>query len=655
MTPSFLCCCCTKQWLKGSPGSTAAGLGTKRISVLKNGIESASILLSIMTFPGVDRRVISEDCIEACIALIRNHLSKNITPAINNTGHINKTQSKVETAIDPSPPKKQKRSPMKDEKGNHHLMRSLKQVYKHIIMYSNLFLDLMERIDVMVQSISLDDQPLLTLATTALSVFAIEPPSASQHAEAGLYRLLHVASIGIITTIFQKYPQHRTILIEDLFPLMLKLPSSKKTLRTFSIHNESDLSRLSIRRVLFPSDSGENHKCIQAISALILSLVQCCVQMPTFQTDEATNELPKLTSGLGQCQSVCNFFVSQLVQRCARKGEDGGASEYRPILGNLVDDMLLLLLSPDYPGAGVLLLTLNRILSNDVLKVSSVTTKSSNSVESTYLSTAFDVLGKISAASARILTAYKASPVKISAGDKENKSVNNDTIENSCHCGRPSLVHAFMINCDSCHDWYHGECVGITKDNISRVWICDDCRLRQMVVEETRAFAERSRRHQLKGFSGGSDCISDTHIFRQLLLNHLTGQVIMSKSLAVQFARQMHLAQWIEELNATKPTESENDGSAIVRRLLSDHFLEQWDGPLASQRDKSDFAVGGSSRRCLNKEGNVRLMLNLTATKSGLVLSFPRQLGLLIQLMADEGQVSVRKLSVKAISQVSCD
>lgn len=626
----------------------------KRIAVLKNGIESASILLSIMTFPGVDRRVTSEDCIEACIALIRNHLSKNITPAINNTGHIITTQSKAENATDPSPPKKQKRSPMKGENVDQRLMRSLKQVYKHIVMYSNLFLDLIERMDVTIQSISLEDRPLLTLATTALSVFAMEPPYASQHAEAGLCRLLHGASIGLITTIFQKYPQHQIILIEDLFPLMLKLPSSKKSLRTFSLHTESDVSGLSIRRVLFPSDSCQNRQCIQAISALILALVQCCVQMPTFQTDEATKELPKLKSGLDQCQSVCNFFASQLLQRCARKGEDGGASEYRPILGNLVDDMLLLLLSPDYPGAGMLLLTLNRILSYEVLKVSSITTKSSSSVESTYLSTAFDVLGKISAATARILTAYKANPLKISARDKENKSVNNDTIENSCHCGRPSLVHAFMLNCDSCHDWYHGECVGITKDNVSHVWICDDCRLRQMVIEETRAFAERSRRHKLEGFSDGSDCISDTHIFRQLLLNHLTEQVVTSNSPAVQFARKMHLAQWIEELGATKYTESENDGSTIVRRLLCDHFLEQWDGPLASQRDTSDSAVGGSSRRCLNKEGNVRLMLNLAATKSGLVLSFPRQLGLLVQLMADEGQVSVRKLSVKAISQASC-
>ena len=52
----------------------------KRILVLKNGLEAASILVSIMTAPGVDRRIVSEDCIDACIALTRQHLSKNIIP-----------------------------------------------------------------------------------------------------------------------------------------------------------------------------------------------------------------------------------------------------------------------------------------------------------------------------------------------------------------------------------------------------------------------------------------------------------------------------------------------------------------------------------------------------------------------------------------------
>jgi hypothetical protein len=175
-----------------------------------------------------------------------------------------------------------------------------------------------------------------------------------------------------------------------------------------------------------------------------------------------------------------------------------------------------------------------------------------------------------------------------------------------------------------------------------------------MVVEETKAFAERSRRHQLKGLSVDLDGINDSHIYRQLLLNHLTEQAGTSNSPAGQFARQMRLAQWIEEVGAIKSTDSETDGLSIVQRLLCDHFLEQWDGPLGSHREAvtNHHSVGGSSCRCLNKEGNVRLMINLAATNLGLVLSFPRQLGLMIQLMADEGQVSIRKLSVKAISQV---
>jgi len=631
----------------------------QRIFVLKNGLEAASILLSIMTAPGVDRRIISEDSIEACIALTRQHLSKNIIPAIGHTGHITAQSDSEPTS------KKQKKSPKKSENKEQRLMRNLKQVYKHILASSDLFLRLVERIDGLVQSVPLEDRMILTLATAGLSVFAVEPPSAAQSAEARLCHLLHIASISLLTTTFQKYPQHRSIVIEDLFPLMLKLPTSKRSLRTFIVHTESDTSAVTVKRALFHSskDSGQEQHCIQAITALILSLIQCCVEMPTYQSvNPETTEAPELKSGLGQCQAVCNFFAAQLLQRCARKGGDGGASEYRPLLGNLVEDMLLLLLSPEYPGAGMLLLTLNRILSNDMMKASSMvpkTSSQSHNMEATYLTTAFDVIGKISAASAGIHAAYKAKPLKISKSEKDIKPSENGVTENSCHCGR-SNTETFMVTCDDCKGWYHGECVAVTKSNVPHVWVCDDCRLKEMVVEETRAFAEQSRRNQPEGFTGSlSECVSDTHILRQLLLNHMTEQFNTSDSPAEQFARHVHLAQWIEEMSASQSNlkaseDAESAKTAFVSRLLCDHFLQQWDVPLATARQaaKNDQTVGSSSRRCLNKDGNVRLMLNLTATKSGLVLSFPRQLGLLLKLMADEGQTSVRKLSVKAISQV---
>ena len=543
-------------------------------------------------------------------------------------------------------------------------MRNLKQVYKHILSSSDLFLGLLEQLDRLILSVPLEDRMTLTLATSALSVFAVEPATSAQSAEARLCHLLHVASISLLTNIFQRYRQHQTIIIEDLFPLMLKLPTSKRSLRTFIIHTETDASAVTVNRALFHSikDSGQERHCIQAITVLILSLIQCCVEMPSFQdaTTEQT-ELPQLKSGLGQCQAVCNFFAAQLLQRCARKGEDGGASEYRPILGNLVDDLLLLLLSPEYPGAEMLLLTLNRVLFNDVLKASSIVPKTaqSSNVEVTYLTTAFDVLGKIQAAAAGILAAYKAKPLKISKSEIDDEPADNGVTENSCHCGR-SNIQAFMVNCDDCKGWYHGECVAITKNNVPHVWVCDDCRLKEMVVEETRAFAQRTHRNQPEGVTGSlSECVSDTHILRQLLLNHMTEESNTSDSPAEQYARHVHLAQWIEEMcasqnSATESNDAESTKTAFVSRLLCDHFLQQWDVPQASDclAAKNDHTVGSSSRRCLNKEGNARLMLNLTATKSTLVLSFPNQLGLLLKLMADESQTSVRKMAVKAISQV---
>jgi cohesin loading factor subunit SCC2 len=620
----------------------------KRLVVLKNGLEASSILLSIMTAPSVDRRVISEECIESCITLTRQCLYKNIIPAITSTGHLAFAGSE-----EPTPKKQKKTKPETKQQG---LMKSLKQVYTYILASSDLFLGVLERMDALVQVIALEDGMVLTLATTALSVFPVEPSVATQ---ARTCHSLHVASISLLTTIFQKYPRHRTIILEDLFPLLLKLPTSKKSLRTFCVHTESDV--VTVKRALHHHHGGGSEQdSIQAITALILSLIQCSVEMPFFQsTDEEQDEETTLKSGLGQCQAVCHFFATQLLQRCAKRGQDGGASEFRPILGNLVDDLLLLLLSPEYPSASMLLLIMNRILANDMLKASSIVPKTAGTphAEATYLNTAFDVLGKISAAAAGILAAYRDKPLKIAS--EQDNGASSAKVESSCHCGR-SHTQQFMVNCDDCKGWYHGECVCLTKTNVPRVWICDDCRLKRMVVEETRVFAERSKRTQPKGMDLClSECVSDTHILRQLLLNHLTEESSSTlDSPARQFARKVHLAMWIEELNAPQATGTDTEDSdraknEFVSRLLCDHFLQQWDASEGDvQAAKNDHTVGSSSRRCLNKEGNMRLMLNLTATKSGLVTSFPRQIGLLLQLMADEAQTSVRKLSVKAISQV---
>merc|ERR1712113_944201 len=63
-----------------------------------------------------------------------------------------------------------------------------------------------------------------------------------------------------------------------------------------------------------------------------------------------------------------------------------------------------------------------------------------------------------------------------------------------CICQQPHN-NRFMICCDSCLDWYHGKCVGITKkmgkemEEAGNEWRCPACKKKEKtgsVTEKTR-------------------------------------------------------------------------------------------------------------------------------------------------------------------------
>ncbi|ELT92178.1 hypothetical protein CAPTEDRAFT_141183, partial [Capitella teleta] len=55
-----------------------------------------------------------------------------------------------------------------------------------------------------------------------------------------------------------------------------------------------------------------------------------------------------------------------------------------------------------------------------------------------------------------------------------------------CICQRP-YSKRFMICCDKCTEWYHGFCMGITKNQGKKmavnqhVWVCPVCRGQSML------------------------------------------------------------------------------------------------------------------------------------------------------------------------------
>jgi cohesin loading factor subunit SCC2 len=342
------------QWLKGSSGNqstTAVGPGVLRYLILRNGLNAATTLLSIMSTPGIDRRLISEDSIESCILLLRHHLTKNVVPTLTNTGHFAVAESSnnfspLSKIATPTPKKRRRSSGAAAEQL---IVKELKKVYKPITASIPLLLQLFEAMEKLVYAVQMDDQPLLTLSSAAMTVFAMDPYQGNDQCH-----LLHVASIGLLTAISRRHPKHRSILIEDLFPVLLQLPTSKKSQRTFPVSSPPPFSPQN--RLVSRGDD----QCIQAMSVLIVALIQSCVNFPTFDLqqeqpsdhvevakamtarDSMKTPSAKLTSGLIDCQGLCDQLVTQLLQRCSRKGEEGGASEFRPILSNLVDDLLVM-------------------------------------------------------------------------------------------------------------------------------------------------------------------------------------------------------------------------------------------------------------------------------------------------------------------------
>ena len=605
------------------------------IQTLRMGLEAASILLFIMTSPGIDRRVVNEEAIDACNVLFRNHLAKNILPSINNVGHI------VNKATENTPSKKRRRSSTGSEAA---VIRDMKKIYKHVFATVGLTVLVMERLDVLIQKIPLDDQQLLTMASGALLSLELDPANESS---IQLSHQLHEATIGTVTAIFRKYPRHRQIIVEDLFPILLRMPISKKSMRTYPIQCSSVLypsGLLSLSESLVPgSPNHHSSQLVQTITVVILSFVQSCVVRPLVQMVEpssedgsastAVNQTPNLVSGLRDCQKISDLFVQLLLQRCSKKGEDGGASEFRPILSNLIDDLLLLLLVPEFPAAEMILLSIaNRIMRDLILA-----NKANQNAENTYLSTAFDALGKICAAEARILKYRRVKPMRLKTDvrAKEDKHVD-------CYCKKKEFSNSLMINCDKCNTWYYGHCVGISRETVPEQWYCDACQLGRIVE------FERDRNTNMGEFGCSAALVDESYCMRRLLIDYLSIVSRKSGVVGVQDAYEFQVARSMSEIFANGRSK-ETDTLPLLARLM-----ELWD-----PRESSNINSGHASQslsgmlHCLSDEGRSRMVVHLATTQSSLLISFRRQVEFIVRLMSSESSALLRKLAVKAVEKVS--
>lgn len=626
-----------------------ATVGKDSLEILTSGLEAAAILLFIVTSPGIDRRVVNEDAIAASIVLMKHNLIHNIIPAINATGHIVASlKENKQTATT----KKRRRSTNAGVSGAEVVVvREMKKSYRLIMQTITGTVFLMERMTLLIQRVPLDDQHLITCSAGALATLELDPSIDS-------YKI-QVATIALVTSIFRQYHKMRESIIQDLFPLMLLMPTGKKTLRSFSIQFSSvlfpeNVQKLSRSLLMDDVSNGSSvvtssRANIQPMTVLILNLVQAAVLRPSYEEveteegnadDDDNNAERQLNAGLSRCQYVSSIFVRHLMHRCAQKGEDGGASDFRPILSNLIDDLLLVVLGPEYPAAEMILLDIVNDISRTINTV--VERKSiRRGVEETYLNTIFDALGKICAAEAKIRCWNKSHPIL----DLPSLPKNNPIKRFDCYCGREENSDRYMLNCDRCKTWCHGDCVGISRENQPDKWLCDGCQLGAI------ADFEREYNSSMGDLGCPPELIDRSYCIRRLLVDHLSLLLESTGQTGIKDAYKFHLARWLNNLGLQASNKARSDArkGRVGDTTLASVLLDMWD-PSETQHEGAGSLSG--MLHCISDEGRGRMMVDLITNLSGLLSSFQSQVGFVLKLLEDNN-TRIRKLSLKAIEKIA--
>ncbi|CAK9823491.1 Nipped-B-like protein [Anthophora retusa] len=295
---------------------------------VQRAVDASLIALHIMTSNNMPKMVYLEDVIDRIVLFMKFQLQNTIYPSFDPVYKID-TKNKTDNYNSSG---RKKRGHMKEVRE-----KSILQVYNKMHELVGL---LAELLNIQV----LTDTSVLHASTLGVAPFFVESVSD-----------LQLSALKLVTVIFTKYEKHRRLLLDDILASIARLPSSKRSLRTYRLNSEDH---------------------IQMLTALVLQLIQCVVvlsdniipQQKKSQEEEEKKEEKKSTyvdadvliiNKYETATRIAGNFLTVFLNKCGSKGEE---IDYRPLFENFVQDLLATVNKPEWPAAELLLSLLGNLL-----------------------------------------------------------------------------------------------------------------------------------------------------------------------------------------------------------------------------------------------------------------------------------------------------
>ncbi|CAH1393670.1 unnamed protein product [Nezara viridula] len=325
-------------------------------------VDASLTALYILTSPNMHKQVYLEDVIDRIIIFTKYQLHNTVFPVFD---PVYRVQSKDKDGYLGSGRKKRGQSKEVREK-------TVLLLYQKLTEVVTLLAELLD-----IQKLT--DNAVLHASSMGISPFFVEGVSD-----------LQLSSLKLVTTIFSKYEKHRKLLLDDILASMARLPSSKRSLRSYRLNVDEQ---------------------IQMLTALVLQLVQCMVVLPHNLDNKQECDFDPdviIVSKFKTARSTASNFLYVFLNKCSSKSEE---IDYRPLFENFVQDLLTTVNKPEWPAAELMLSVLGNLLVNNFVN---------KSLEMSLRVASLDYLGVVAA---RLRKDAVVSQLKLSTIDQIIKEV----------------------------------------------------------------------------------------------------------------------------------------------------------------------------------------------------------------------------------------